>query len=111
MAFREELRLKTEIYERFRRKAETKSLLTVTEDKWVYVAQRWSYVTSRTRLWQWKLDNNLPGRLGQLGDWLYRAEELLDSEASYSDRPEEAAATLRTLLEEHKVSICIAIEA
>lgn len=55
------------------------------------------------QVWHWKLDSNLPGRLGQIGDWLYRAEELVDSELKYPEAPEEKANMLRAKVDEHKV--------
>ena len=84
-------------------KAETKTLLTITEDKWTYFTQRWNYVTARTRVWQWKLDSSLPGRLGQIGDWLYRAEEMLDAELKCAEQHEDTANLLSARLDEHKV--------
>ncbi len=78
LSFREELHLRCEVYERFKVKAEARAFLVITEEKWTYLTQRWRYMSAQTRVWQWKLDSNLPGRVGQIGDWLYRAEELVD---------------------------------
>ena len=103
ITFRDEVKLKCEVYEKFRRKAESKTFLIVTEDKWMYVTQRWRYVTAQMRVWQWKLDSNLPGKLGPIGDWLYRAEERLDTEIKYPEDPEETAKLAHERLEEHKV--------
>jgi len=52
-------------------------------------------------VWQWKLDSNLPGRLGQIGDWLYRSEELVNSELAAIDdnNPEETAKNIRRSLD------------
>ncbi len=57
------------------------------------------------QVWQWKLDSTLPGRLGQIGDWLYKAEELLNQELSYTDKHEDNAEMLRKRLEHHKVQL------
>jgi len=58
----------------------------------------------KTRVWQWKLDSNLPDRLGHLGDWLYRAEEMLEGDIGYTEKHEETADNIHRKLEEHKVS-------
>ena len=105
LSFKEELRVHVDIYERFKSKAESQTFLVLSEDKWTYLQHRWSYVTSQVHVWQWKLDSNLPGRLGQIGDWLYRAEELLNFEAKPSDHHEESADQIRAKINEHKVSI------
>ena len=105
LAFTEDLRLRCKVYERFQIQAREQNFLVITEDKWTMLNQRWSYVTQRTRVWQWKLDSNLPGRLGHIGDWLYRAEEMVESEIPYVDRHEDTAANINTKLDELKVSL------
>lgn len=68
--------------------------------------ENWYLTENKTlylQVWQWKLDSNLPGRLGQIGDWLYRAEELLDQELSYTEKHEDNADMLRKRLDHHKV--------
>lgn len=104
LAFQEDLRLRCDVYERFRIKGESKTLLVITEDKWTYLQQRWSYVSQQTRVWQWKLDSNLPGRLGQMGDWLYRAEEMVQTEINYADKHEDTVENIQTKLEDIGVS-------
>ena len=106
MAFSEDLRLKCDVYERFRIRAETNKLLVITQDKWKVLRQKWQYVTARTRVWQWKLDSSLPGRLGQLGDWLYRAEEMIEQEITSCDQHEDTANSIRSRLDDHKVLNC-----
>ena len=54
-------------------------------------------------MWQWKLDSALPSRLGQLGDWLYRAEEIVDAEINYAEKPEDTAKHIQSRVDEHKV--------
>ena len=75
----------------------------ITEDKWTTLSQKWKYVTARSRVWQWKLDNNLPGRMGHIGDWLHRAEESTQAEISVADRHEDTANNIRQRLEEHRL--------
>ena len=57
----------------------------------------------QARVWQWKLDSALPSRLGQLGDWLYRAEEIVDAEINYAEKPEDTAKHIQSRVDEHKV--------
>ena len=57
----------------------------------------------QTRLWLWKLDASLPGKLGKFGDWLNQAEEMLEQEEELLENPEEMAAQLGNILQEHKV--------
>ena len=112
LEFREELTLKYDVYEAFRKKHDAGSLLIIKEDKWTYLCQRWSYVKARTRVWQWKLDSNLPGRLGQIGDWLYRGEEMLDGELTFTDQQAENRDMVQQRLAAHKVNtVCPLINA
>lgn len=59
----------------------------------------------QTRLWLWKLDSSLPGKLGKFGDWLNQAEEILEQEEEILENPEEMAALLGKFLQDHKVCI------
>ena len=111
------MRLQFRTYERIRIQVESRQSLTsnstssdttkVTVEKFVTMQHRWTYTTSRTRVWLWKLDNSLPGRVGQIGDWLYRAEEKV-TELYASDlstmTPTAAAHTLQEHLHELDVS-------
>ena len=61
-------------------------------------------MTHRAQHWQWKLDSSLPGRLGEIGDWLYRAEDRLQMPHKYD--AEDAQASVNMLMKQindHKV--------
>lgn len=69
--------------------------------------EAWKKVVRQTRLWLWKLDASLPGKLGKFGDWLNQAEEILEQEEEFLENPEEMAAQLGNILQEHKVRFCL----
>ena len=104
MAFQNDLQSKHELYTRFEQKADAKILKSISADVWHHLRKRWTSTEQQTRVWLWKLDSNLPDRLGHLGDWLYRAEELLDGNIAYTDRHEDMANNIQRKLEEHRVS-------
>lgn|SRR6218665_1480844 len=94
----------SEVLDRLRIKGEAQKFLALTHENWTSLINRWSRMTSRTRVWRWKLDSNLPGRLGHIGDWLYRAEELLENEEYYVDSADQTARNIRRKLDEHLVT-------
>jgi hypothetical protein len=53
--------------------------------------------------WLWLLDSRLPGELGQVGEWLGRAESLIASDDIPTIMNEETASIISRKLEEHKV--------
>jgi hypothetical protein len=53
--------------------------------------------------WLWLLDSGLPGDLGQVGEWLGRAEALIGSDDIPTVMNEETASIISRKLEEHKV--------
>lgn len=53
--------------------------------------------------WLWLLDSGLPGDLGQVGEWLGRAEALIASDDIPTIMNEETASIISRKLEEHKV--------
>ena len=70
---------------------------------WQELEPRWRDVARQTRMWLWKLDASLPGRLGKFGDWLNQAEEMLEIEPEQNDDFAEMAEHILKLLNEHKV--------
>ena len=105
MKFNEKLTLKCEVYNRLKVKSEQGTpFLVITEQRWQTLQQKWSYVSAQTRVWQWKLDNSLPGRLGQIGDWLYRAEDRLNKPHAVDDDAQRCVNMLITQIDDHKVS-------
>lgn len=78
--------------------------MRLTETAWKKLQDRWTIVQAMTQKWLWKLDSSLPSRLGQLGDWLFRAELILDEEADRKEHEQEMADQLSDILLGHKVS-------
>ena len=109
MEFSDQLALKCEVYDRLRIKSEQGNpFLVITEDRWQTLKQKWTYVTHQTRLWQWKLDSSLPGRVGEIGDWLYRAEDRLQTPHKYdADNPQNSVNMLMKQINEHKVIVML----
>ena len=117
LRFTEDLRLRARVYERLRVQVDSEASGNsrsdvVTVEKFVNIQQRWTYTTSRTRVWLWKLDSSLPGAVGQIGDWLYRAEEKVSEMAAQDHStmvPSEAVHCLWQQLEDVKVLRYVAI--
>lgn len=55
------------------------------------------------RHWEWLLDSKLPGALGEVGDWLGRAENLIYSDDIPQVMNEETAGIISRKLEQHKL--------
>jgi len=87
LQFIEEVRLRRRVYDWLRVRVEQRLMSSssddavppdcITSEKLAYLKNHWSCTCDRMRLWLRKLDNSLPGVLGQIGDWLCRAEEQL----------------------------------
>jgi len=85
--FTENLRLRRRSFDQLKSRIEQRSTSVssddaspsecITSEQLAYVKSRWSGVCDRRRLWLRKLDSDLPGLLGQIGDWLCRAEDQL----------------------------------
>jgi hypothetical protein len=114
--FTEDLRLRFRVFERIRVRVESRDSQAangapsdgVTVEKFVHIQQRWTYTSDRTRVWLWKLDSSLPGRVGQIGDWLYRAEEKVTEVASQDFStlaPAAAVDGLQERIDELKVDV------
>ena len=104
-AFQDDLRLRCAIYDRMKLRADMKKLFVVTDEQWAVLQHNWTHVSQRMRLWHWKLDSALPGRLGQIGDWLYRNEESLEMDSRLTDESNISPADVRRKIEEYKVTI------
>jgi len=72
----------------------------ITSEKLAHLKSRWSYTCDQTHLWLRKLDNSLPDHLGQIGDWLCRAEEQLRAmpPADEHDSPASAVKSVQQQL-------------
>lgn len=84
--------------------------IKLTKSDWEKLDTRWQEVDEKTRLWLLKLDASLPGRLGEFGRWLYKAESLLLREAKLLTNPHDNIPQLQEVIREHKVMIvCVSI--
>lgn len=92
------------VYDQLQAKVTAKQLLKVSESSWTELQQKWTKVTDLTRLWQRKLDSNLPGQLGEIGKWIHLVELLLEAEIVYGKTPEEAVQNISERLVQLKVS-------
>lgn len=77
---------------------------------WQELEPKWRDIARRTRMWLWKLDASLPGRLGKFGDWLNQAEEMLEIEPENQEDHIEMADQLLKLLNEHKACLLVALK-
>ena len=103
ITFRKELDVQYKIFQEFSVKARHHTALTLTNDKWSTLQQRWHYVTTKTKIWLWRLDKCLPGRLGDVGDWLYKAEDVVETPMQPQERHEDTAEELKKTLVRHRV--------
>lgn len=62
-------------------------------------------MTRQTRMWLWKLDASLPGKLGKFGDWLNQGEELMEQLPDLEKDHASLAEDYAKLCEEHKVRV------
>ena len=114
LKFTEDMRLKAQIYERIHvtfesNKSDQPAPDVVIVDKFVRIQQRWTYTTSRTRVWLWKLDKSLPGAVGRIGEWICQAEEKVAKMHStdHSMLPSvDAAQSLELLIRDLMVYFC-----
>ena len=104
LAFKAELDRRGSIYKKLEEKVKTGKAVRITPEQFAPLEEVWKKVSRRTKLWLWKLDASLPGKLGKFGDWLNQAEDILEQEEELLENPEEMAAQLGTILQEHKVS-------
>ena len=103
LAFKAELDRRGNVYIKLGDKVKTGKALKITPEQFKPLEEEWKKVSRQTRLWLWKLDASLPGKLGKFGDWLNQAEEILAQEEEILENPEEMAAQLGNVLAEHKV--------
>lgn len=100
---KDELEQKSKLYEKLKRRLDNNSTTYLTSDMWLQLDQRWKNVQRLLRQWQWILDSNLPGQLGQIGDWLNQAENFVQSdlipEGSFAEQ--DIVNILEKKLDEH----------
>nr|CAD7429519.1 unnamed protein product [Timema monikensis] len=102
-SFKREFDGKLPSLEKLRKIVETQSMISITADSWREIDSLWNKLEAQLRYWLWLLDASLPGDLGQVGEWLGRAEALILSDDIPSAMNEETATIISRKLEEHKV--------
>ncbi|KAK3930234.1 Nesprin-1 [Frankliniella fusca] len=104
LAFRDELLVHAASYEKLSKLMASQSTAPVNMDAWQRVEDLWDTLEKQVQQWLWLLDSRLPPPLGEVGQWLAKAERLLTSDAT--DIPtvmnEETASVISRKLEEHK---------
>lgn len=105
LAFKTEVDRREKTFKKLEDKVKTKTAQRITPEQWKELDTKWSQVSRQTRMWLWKLDASLPGRLGKFGDWLNQAEEIMESQPEELEGHEEMANQLSKLAGDHRVRI------
>ncbi|XP_068085330.1 muscle-specific protein 300 kDa [Anabrus simplex] len=103
MTFKNEVDSKVQVYEKLRRLVESQNMISITLESWREIDGLWTKLEAQLRHWLWLLDSRLPGALGEVGEWLGRAEALIVSDDIPTAMNEETASIISRKLEEHKV--------
>ncbi|XP_067130355.1 LOW QUALITY PROTEIN: muscle-specific protein 300 kDa-like [Centruroides vittatus] len=72
------------------------------KQKWSLLQHKWQRVNNDLLRWRWKLDSSLPGKLGQIGEWLNQAEQYLSKDMLPAGKEEDMPQIVSMKLEEHK---------
>lgn len=91
------------MYGKFGRLVDSQSIISITSDSWREMQRLWFILEDHLRHWEWLLDSKLPGLLGEVGEWLGRAENLINSDDIPQIMNEETASIISRKLEEHKL--------
>lgn len=105
MAFKAELDRKESVYKKLEKFVYRKAL-KITEPMWIDLNTKWHTAARRTRMWLWKLDVSLPGKLGKFRNWLSHGEEVLEQQPVDIKDKHDLAKKLAKLLQESVVCTC-----
>ncbi|PNF16720.1 hypothetical protein B7P43_G00879, partial [Cryptotermes secundus] len=72
--FKGEFDEKAKVFGKLKRVIESQSMVTITVESWREIERLWTKLETQLHNWLWLLDSGLPGDLGQVGEWLGRAE-------------------------------------
>jgi hypothetical protein len=78
-----------------RLKASRGETVSVGNEDLTRLQEAWRVVDDKLKLWQRRLDNNLPGRLGTIASWLDAFEDLVDLNGE--SQPRDPAKRLQQL--------------
>ena len=84
-------------------KKKKKVLVTMTEEQYTETLTKFTKVELEYKEWRRNLEITLPGRLGEVGKWLDRAEKLMGDEVKPLETQEETCSSMKRKLEEHVV--------
>ena len=102
MAFMTEVDEKQVTYNKLKNLIETQNIVSISKESWEDIVRLWNLLQDQLRHWLWLLDSKLPGDFRFVGEWLAKAEGLLND----SDLPlimnEETAIIISKKLDEHK---------
>ncbi|XP_063222936.1 muscle-specific protein 300 kDa isoform X4 [Bacillus rossius redtenbacheri] len=90
------------VHDKLCKLVEAQSMISISYESWQEIDRLWFKLEAQLRHWLWLLDSSLPGALGQVGEWLGRAEALVVSDDIPSAMNEETATIISRKLEEHK---------
>ncbi|XP_052236879.1 muscle-specific protein 300 kDa-like [Dreissena polymorpha] len=102
LAFKAEVDRRGNIYNKKDEKIRSGKSVKLTPETFKPLEETWKKVARQTRLWLWKLDASLPGKLGKSGDWLNQAEDILELEKEFLEDPNEMAMQLGKILQDHR---------
>ncbi|XP_059468655.1 muscle-specific protein 300 kDa isoform X2 [Neocloeon triangulifer] len=102
VTFKDNFKLKQVVFEKLKKLVDTQSMVAITLESWREIERLWAKLESQIRYWQWFLDSNLPGALGEVGKWLGDAENLIFNDDIPQLMNEETATIISRKLEEHK---------
>lgn len=103
MDFKAELDRRECGYKNLEEKCLGKKALEITEPMWNNLNKIWHFVARHKKMWLWKLDAGLPGKLGKFGDWINKGEDILEQEPEDVQDRHDLAQKLAKLLQESVV--------
>jgi hypothetical protein len=101
---RKEAKQYEEGYTKLKQLQDTGKSLNLTDDDMIALKSHWDDTMDRIKDWQQKLDEALPGDLGDIARWLIDAEGLVYGDVVPENLSnEEAAKALKEKMNKHKV--------
>lgn len=102
IGFKTELDRREPLFSKLGEKVKSGRALRISGPEWEKLDSSWQEVDELTRLWLQKLDSSLPGKLGKLGQWLYKAEKLLKKQEEVTDEANKMVVLYAELAQEHR---------
>ncbi|XP_024081429.1 nesprin-1 [Cimex lectularius] len=102
LKFENEVKAKSAIYNKLSKLVDSKSSINIAWESWREIDVLWKQLRAQMRYWLHLLDSKLMPPFGQIGEWLYRAENMLEDEDIPTIMNEETASIISRKLEDHK---------